>query len=337
MDTPIYLYTGPEFGERNDAVSAVKEAMRKAHGELDEYLFYANETPVSEIVTILRSGSLFTNASCVVVRSVESIKKKEDVGAISAWVKTAGEGTSALILVSDEIAVDAKLEKLVPSAHKKIFWEMFEDRKVPWLINFFRKNGYRIGEEAAEDILDMIENNTQALRSECSRFFLLFPKSHEITPQDVEAVLSHNRAESAFTLFAAMASSESASRRLELSLDVLQKIRLSKDSSPVMILAGLASCFRRLALWHALASSGQIDDFTLKTHGFSSKKAKAQYSRASSIWTAGQTAAILAGISAADMEIRSSGTLFEDVLLQRVIYETVVKKGASCAAYESAV
>ncbi|MFC2281738.1 MAG: DNA polymerase III subunit delta, partial [Treponema socranskii subsp. buccale] len=131
--------------------------------------------------------------------------------------------------------------------------------------------------------------------------------------------------------------SESASRRLELSLDVLQKIRLSKDSSPVMILAGLASCFRRLALWHALASSGQIDDFTLKTHGFSSKKAKAQYSRASSIWTAGQTAAILAGISAADMEIRSSGTLFEDVLLQRVIYETVVKKGASCAAYESAV
>jgi len=78
MDTPIYLYTGPEFGERNDAVSAVKEAMRKAHGELDEYLFYANETPVSEILTILQSGSLFTNASCVVVRSAESIKKKED-------------------------------------------------------------------------------------------------------------------------------------------------------------------------------------------------------------------------------------------------------------------
>ena len=25
---------------------------------------------------------------------------------------------------------------------------MFEDRKVPWLVNFFGKNGYRIGEEA---------------------------------------------------------------------------------------------------------------------------------------------------------------------------------------------
>ena len=104
-----------------------------------------------------------------------------------------------------------------------------------------------------------------------------------------------------------------------------------------MILARLASCFRRLALWHTLVSSGQSDDFTLKTHGFSSKKAKAQYSRASSIWTTGQTAAILACIADADMEIRSSGALFEDVLLQRVVYETVVKKGASCTAYESAV
>ena len=337
MDCPIYLYTGPEFGERNDAVAAVKEAMRKAHGVLDEYLFYANETLVSEIVTILQSGSLFSNASCVVVRSAESIKKKEDVNAIAAWAKTAEDGTNALVLVSDEIAVDAKLEKIVPGAHKKIFWEMFEDRKVPWLVNFFGKNGYRIGEEAAEDILDMIENNTQALRSECARFFLLFPKSHEITSADVEAVLSHNRAESAFTLFDTMASSESASRRFELALDVLQKIRLSKDSSPVMILAGLASCFRRLGLWHTLAASGQNDDFNLKIHGFSSKKAKAQYSRASSIWTSGQTAAILAGIASADMEIRSGGALIEDVLLQRVVYEIVVKKGASCAAYESAV
>ena len=45
MDTPIYLYSGPEFGERSDAVFAVKEAMRKAHGELDEYLFLRMKRP----------------------------------------------------------------------------------------------------------------------------------------------------------------------------------------------------------------------------------------------------------------------------------------------------
>ena len=32
MDAPIYLYTGPEFGERNDAVSAVKDALLSGTG-----------------------------------------------------------------------------------------------------------------------------------------------------------------------------------------------------------------------------------------------------------------------------------------------------------------
>lgn len=337
MDSPIYLYTGPEFGERDDAVLAVKNAMKKKYGAIDEHLFYATETPVSEITTILQSGSLFTNAACVVVRAAEAIKKKEDVQTICDWAKAAanGEGANALVLVSNEIGIDSKLEKAVPPSHKKIFWEMFEDRKIPWLHNFFNKNGCAISGDAAEDILDMIENNTQALRTECSRFFLLFPKGHEITAADVEAVLAHNRTENAFTLFDTMSSSESPARRLELSLDVLQKIRLSKDSSSVMILAGLASCFRRLQTWHTLFASGKSDDFSLKTHGFSSRKAKAQYSRASQIWLTGQAAAILAGIAACDMEIRSGGALLEDVLLQKLIYEIVVKKGASCATYES--
>ncbi|HAH62179.1 MAG TPA: DNA polymerase III subunit delta [Treponema sp.] len=335
MDAPLYLYTGPEFGERNAAVQAVKDAMKKKYGVLDEYLFYAADTPVSEVVTILQSGSLFSSASCVVFRAAEVIKKKEDVDMIAGWAKSAGGSTSALVLVSDEISVDAKLDKTVPAPHKKVFWEMFEDRKIPWLTDFFRKNGYSVSDDAAEDILDMVENNTEELRSECSRFFILFPKGHEITAGDVDDVLAHNREESAFTLFDTMSSVEPPGRRFELSLDVLQKIRLSKDSSSVMIIAGLSSCFRRLEIWHRLNASGQTDDFSLKINGFSSRKAKSQYSRASQIWSPGQAAAILAELASTDMDIRSGGALMEDTLLQKLVYEIVVKKGASCAEYEA--
>jgi DNA polymerase III subunit delta len=336
MDTPLYLYTGPEFGERNAAVQSVKDAMKKKYSILDEYLFYAAETSVSEVLTLLQSGSLFSSASCVVLRTAEIIKKKEDIEMISVWAKTAADTPAALILVSDEISVDAKLDKIVPASHKKVFWEMFEDRKIPWLTDFFRKNGYSVSSDAAGDILDMIENNTEELRSECSRFFLLFPKGHEVTSVDVDAVLSHNREESAFTLFDAMSSADSPGRKFELSLDVLQKIRLSKDSSSVMIIAGLTSCFRRLEVWHKLNASGQTDDFNLKINGFSSRKARTQYGRASQIWSPGQTAAILADLSSADMSIRSGGALIEDTILQKLIYEIVVKKGAACAEYETA-
>ena len=126
-------------------------------------------------------------------------------------------------------------------------------------------------------------------------------------------------------------------KRLEKSLDILQKIRLSKENSSVMIIAGLTSCFRKLLLWHKLRVQGQTDDFNLKINGFASKKLKTQYSKAAKHWTSGQTTAILADLANSDMEIRSSGTLLEDIILQKMIYEIIVKKGATCASYDFSI
>ena len=86
-----------------------------------------------------------------------------------------------------------------------------------------------------------------------------------------------------------------------------------------------------------LKAENKTDDFNLKINGFSSKKMKTQYGSASKLWTAGQTTAILAVLASADMSIRSGGNLMEDVLLQKLIYEIVVKKGATSAVYDFAL
>ena len=49
-EKPIYLYTGPEFGERSDAVELVKTAHKKKFGEIDEHSFYLLETPFNEVM-----------------------------------------------------------------------------------------------------------------------------------------------------------------------------------------------------------------------------------------------------------------------------------------------
>ena len=318
---PIYLFTGPEFGERNDAVEGIKESFKKQTGTVDEHHFYLLETPLNEVMTILQSGTLFSDGVLIVCRNAELIKKKDEINMISGWLENA-EPTSLLILVSDEISVDSKLEKLIPPANRKKFWEMFEDKKLPWLQNYFRKNGYHIEQEAAELILDLVENNTQALKDECSRFFVCFPKEHEITEADVESILTHNREENAFTLFAHIAdSAEPAAMRFEKGIAILQRIRLSKENSSVMLIAGLASCFRKLILWHNQGEAA--------IHGTLMQK---QYRKAAKVWTQGQAAAALAVLASTDMEIRSGGSQLEDILLQKMLYEIVIKKGAQLAA-----
>ena len=314
---PVYLYTGPEFGERNDAIEGVKKAFRKSLGNIDEHLFYLIETPFSQIMTILQSGTLFSDGVLIVCKSAELLKKKEDLQMLQDWLKNP-EPTSMLILVSDEISVDAKLEKLIPTANRKKFWTMFDDKKLPWVQNFFKKNGYNMQPDAAQLILDLIDNNTQALRDECSRFFICFQKDHLITEADVESILTHNREENAFSLFAEISdSSEKAPVRFEKGLSILQKIRLSKENSSVLIIAGLSSCFRNLLKWHN-EGEGSI-------HGTMLQK---QYRSAARVWTVGQTAAILSLLASTDMEIRSGGNQLEDILLQKMLYEIVIKKGA---------
>ncbi len=336
MAAPIYLYTGPEIGSRNEQVDSIKNSLVKKFGEADNYLLYASDSKIEDIIAKLQTESLFVPATCVVLREAELVKKKDEIELIASWLKSAKD-SSVLILVSDEISVDSKLDKLVPKENKQIFWAMDESRLSSWLQGYFRKNGYSVEPEAVDSILELTENNTEALRAECNRFFLCFPKEHTITESDVEQILAHNREESAFSLFDSMANpSESPGARLEAALSILQKILLTKNNSPVMILAGLASCFRRLELWHSIHAGGAyLDDFALKTKGFSSKSSRNQYSRASRVWSFGQCAAILASIAGADSEIRSTGQTMQESQLSLLLYEIIMKNGGRCAKYEA--
>ncbi len=339
MAAPIFLYTGPETGEKNDQILLQKDALKKKFGAIDDFVYYGTDLNMSDVVAQLMTESLFTPATFVLIRSAELIKDKKDIDLLAEWIKTAEnkDGSTVLVLASDELKVDSKLEKIVPPANRRVFWEMFENRKEQWLYSFFKKNGYSIDSEAVSSILDMVENNTEELRSECSRFFMCFPAGHTVTEYDVEQILSHNRAESAFTLFDAMAAQNSTEKRLESSLLILQKIRLSKkDSDAVVILAGLLYCFRKLLLWHSIHSGHTPDEIELKKNGFSSKTARSQYSQAGKIWTAAQTAAIIALLSKTDMDIRSLGSALQDTLLVLAVYEIIVKNGAYCSVYEPA-
>ena len=328
---PVYLFLGPEFGLRNEAIEKQKIEAEKKFGTLDYHLLYAQDVSLGEVLSILQGGSLFANARFVVLRNAELIKNKDDIELLRNWIeglKSQKYDDVFLFLVSDETSVDKKLENLIPKDNKQVFWEMFENRKEEWLTNFFAKNGFKIQEDAVAAILEMIENNTEALRNECSRFFLCFEKNHLITEEDVEQILAHNREESPFTLFNAISDYvKPASARFESALSILRKIRNSKESNAVQFIAGLTWCFRKLKLWQEVNGDGSLGEFDLKKHGFSSKKMQTQYKNASRVWDYRETNKILAILADTDIQLRQLGTNAEDNLLELMIYSIIIKKG----------
>lgn len=339
----LWLFTGPEFGERNDTIEQYRQKAKKQFGILDEHSFYASETPIAHIISILQNGSLFASARFIVVRNAENIKKKEDIDALANWINATDtqssnnhlDGSDAwLFLVSDETSIDKKLENIVPKQNRKIFWELFDDQKTRWLKNWFSKEGFSIDDDAIDAILDLVENNTESLRSECSRFSLCFDKGYHITVKDADTVLTHNRKESPFTLFAALCEhSRQPTERLILALGILQQIRYSKESSGIQLIAALSYCFRRLKTWHLIHDGMRPTDFDLKTKGFSSKKMQTQYAHAARVWTSRETVLCLSLLADTDMDIRSMGGLVEDTKLQQLLYALIIKRGRQLEVY----
>lgn len=312
-----YLFCGPEIGERQDAVSAIRKGIAKNYGEVpEETSFYAGETPVSDLVSILRNGSLFSPVRLFLIKNADQLKKKEEIDLLVSYLNAPQDDTTVICL-SDEISVDKRLDAAFSRENKRIFWELFENRKTEWVEAFFRREGFQITDDGVETILELVENNTDALKRECSRLILFLEKGVPITEAVVEKWLSHTRQESAFTLFSRIAEGD-----LERAIESLHTLLGAKES-PQAILAGLNWCFHRLYDYLDLVQRGPVTDLDLKKIGLSSKKAQKDYQQAAKRYSLQAVRRIIELLADIDVTLRALGSAPEGIIMDIFIYKII--------------
>jgi DNA polymerase-3 subunit delta len=303
----VYIFLGTEEGKKQDAVKEIRKQFSK-DGPLEETLFFAGEVSVVEIANAVQTPSLFSASRMFIVKNAEQIKKKDDVALMASCMKELALDT-ALILISDEFKLSSGIDDACRKENRKIFYEMFENEKTEWVRSFFRREGYFIDEDGVDAVLEMVENNTDALRRDCLRLMLFLPKGKSVGSSDVHEWLSHNREETTFTLFSRIAFGDKAK-----ALEVLRTLLAAKES-PQSIFAGLSWCFRKLRDYLGLLAKGEPSSFDLKLIGLSSPKAKSDYSAAARIYSIDRTDACLALCAEYDMLVRSFGNPFEQILM----------------------
>jgi DNA polymerase-3 subunit delta len=329
-----YLFLGPELGEKDDAVEEIRRTLGAAgssgapgKGGFEETSFYAGDTPAAEICAALRNGSLFTDTRLFLIKNIEAFRKKDELELLVSCVKSPQRGT-VVILLSDETKAPKALEEAVPSGNKRIFWELFENRKAGWVRDFFRREGCRISDEGIARVLELVENNTEALKRDCGRLARFLGKEKIIGADDAEEWLSHSREESSFTLFSRIAMGD-----LSGSVESLHALLGAKESFQ-SILGGLGWCFRRLRDYQALAESGRLtgdrsDDFELRKIGLSSPKSRKDYQQADRFYGAGAADRFLALTAEYDIRLRSSGGALETLLMEMFLYKLIRRRGAA--------
>jgi DNA polymerase-3 subunit delta len=301
-----FIFLGPEIGKKRDETEQIRKRLSE-NGAYEETVFYAGETPAANIVSTIQNHSLFAQSRLFIIKNAEQIKKKDEVDAVASCMKELEPGT-VLILVSDEFRLSAGLDDSCPRENRRVFYEMFEREKSAWVRSFFQRAGCGIDSSGVDAILELVENNTDAMQRECSRLMLFLPKDRPATAQDVEQWLSHNREESAFTLFSRIAAGDS-SKAIE-SMHTL----LAAKESPIAILAGLAWCFRKLRDYLALSEKGEPDYIELKKIGLSTVT-KGNYAAAARRYNTRNVENCLAVTAEYDTLTRASGQPLEGILM----------------------
>jgi DNA polymerase-3 subunit delta len=305
-----YIFLGPELGKKQDAL----DNARKKYPQAEMSVFYAGETNAGKIADTLQNMGLFSPGRFVIVKNAELIKKKDEIELLASCIKELDKD-SCFVLLSDEFKLASALEAAVPVSNRQVFYEMFEREKTEWLRQLFSREGYDIEKNAVTAILELVENNTAALKTEGLRLMSFLPKTRPVTAEDVEKWLAHNREESAFTLFSRIAAGD-ITKALE-SMTVM----LGAKESAQSILAALAWCFRKLGDYLSLleTSGGTVDNFELKKIGLSSPKAKDDYAAAARRYNAQGVEACLAATAEYDILLRSPVAALENILMDKYI------------------
>ncbi len=317
----VHAVGGPETGRRNDYIKQLRAACAKSWGEEPEgHKLYAHETDVSTLLGLLMNGSLFSDGKFVVYMGADQIKLKADVQALIAYIKNPAEKT-ILVLVSDGYGVDKAVEEALHKDAKKIFWELSAGEMERWISDYFAGKGVGIDQFAVETILELVENNTEALRNECSRLALFFPQGARIGEEDIEKYIAHNRAEDAFSLFDRMATGD-----FEKAIETLSAILASKEGNGVGLMGGLLWSLRRLDSLHGAMAEGKPFEQAARGLRITSRKLLAVYDAARRRWPPSTCTRLIAFGVETDVQLRAMGQTNERKLLEILIYACIETK-----------
>jgi len=315
---PAYLLLGPEAGEKNLFIDKIrKEVSPEGSEKPEEHRFYAFETGMDEVVSLLRNGSLFSSSRIIHLLDAGSVTRKSEIAILGSYLKKPNENT-VLILQSDTTRAEPALKSLFPKEGTKIFWELFEDQKRGWIIRYFREAGLTITQEAVDVLLEMVENNTQDLKKECEKFTLFFKPGKKISGEELEQYIYHSKEENVFTLFEKV-----AARDLDASQEVLYKILLSRESAPTQLLSGLSWQFKQLLAFKTLLEQQYSAADAFSKLNIRWKRNQKIYSGGARMYSLAELKHVISLIVRYDTWLRSDKGEVHTLLLSLFLYKCV--------------
>ena len=337
----VRFLMGSEEGEKQTWLDGERQRLKSLHPDMETVQLFAFDVDASSLEEALFSPSLFSSFTLVVLKHYEQLRKDSPVNRLIVRYASDDSGLpSQLVVLSSESAysLPAPITKALRKEDIITFWELFENRKQDWIRGFFRKAGYQIVPDAIRYILDMIDNNTQAMKDTCSQLVLFLDLERKgaggtIQLEDIASYVSHTRSEDGFTLFAQVAKGD-----LVRSLSCLRRILVTDSRGYMSIVSILLRQFRLLESFLTLnAQAGEEKAFENAsalsssgvTRGIRTVRDKQTFRSARDIYSLEDCARIISYLDSMDIAVKSAGGDEVALVLEMMLYTIIEGKGRS--------
>lgn len=337
----IFILLGPEEGEKNNWIANQKKIVLNSHPDAECYSFFGGDEEESGLVSALSQSSLFSSFRFVVLKHFENVKKTDDSYKAVVEFASAPQDDVVFIVVSSESGTSGLPKELVAAAGKEntiTFWEMKDDQKKSWIRERCRKEGFQISQNAIEEILSSVDNNTQEMKNlvySITTFLRIQNKGvRTIDTDDIEAYSARTKGENGYTLFRAVGEGD-----LEHALLIVQSILLNDSREIIPAVTVLANMFRRLENCLELKAERKSEDEIWKEATYISTyaggrkqvginfKERDLYRKAMRFYTLQDVRRIIVYLGKADSEVKSASTEMTKLYMETLVYRIIVDKG----------
>ena len=319
----VHLLLGPEAGRKRAFVEQVVAAAERQHGDVEMLRAFPYDADLIDLVATLRTPGLFVAHRVVLLQEAQDLRAGNQLAALVAYCEDPAPA-STLIIATGGMARDlpAALTRAVSKERTRIFWEMFDNEKQGWLVNYFRSREIRIDAEACALILELVPADVAALEALCGNLASFFGAGAAIAAHEIEQYLYHSKEETVFSLFDRV-----AERDLQGSLETLTTLLLSRRGDAVQIIGVLLSQFQRLTQLKELLAARSSQAAALQKLRITGKRLQRTYQEAHRRYSDAEMEPIYRLLTEFDARVRLLSQELTEPLLQLLLYHVVARGG----------
>lgn len=184
---PVYFFMGEEPYYIDRLTEYIeKNVLAEEEKGFNQMVLYGRDVSVDDIVSNAKRYPMMAERQVIIVREAQELSRTIDN--LDAYVLNP-QTTTVLVIAYKYKTLD-KRKKLVKSVAKHgVLFEskkMYDNQVGTWINRVLSGKGYSIEPKANAMLVEFLGNDLSKISNELDKLQIILPKSHTITPKDIE-------------------------------------------------------------------------------------------------------------------------------------------------------